>query len=92
MMTLVNGGRRVPTYMHPDMIASRAVKAKDGRLLPMEDFPSEQVLAANGADLIIAHNEQSVLANTVFISGEIPRVTSFEKGMPGQHRLDAAGE
>ena len=58
----------------------------------MEDIPSEHVLAANGADLIIARNEQSVLSNSVFISGEIPRVTSFEKGMPGQHRLDAAGE
>lgn len=92
MMTLANGGRRVPTYMHPDMFASRAVKANDGRLMPMEDIPSEHVLAANGADLIIARNEQSVLSNTVFISGEIPRVTSFEKGMPGQHRLDAGGE
>src|SRR5215813_12045121 len=91
MMTPANGGRRVPTYMHPDMFASRAVKAKDGRLLPMEDIAVEQVLAANGADLIIARNEQSVLSNTVFISGEIPRVTSFEKGMPGQHRRDAAG-
>ena len=49
-------------------------------------------LASNGADLIIARNEQSVLSNTVPISGEIARVTSFEKGMPGQHRLDAAGE
>ena len=75
MMTLANGGRRVPTYMHPDMFASRTVKAKDGRLMPMEDIPSEHVLAANGADLIIARNEQSVLSNTVFISGEIPRVT-----------------
>ena len=74
------------------MFASRAVKANDGRLMPMEDIPSEHVLAANGADLIIARNEQSVLSNTVFISGEIPRVTSFEKGMPGQKRLDAAGE
>jgi 7,8-dihydropterin-6-yl-methyl-4-(beta-D-ribofuranosyl)aminobenzene 5'-phosphate synthase len=74
------------------MFASRAVKANDGRLMPMEDIPSEHVLAANGADLIIARNEQSVLSNTVFISGEISRVTSFEKGMPGQHRLDAAGE
>ena len=83
MMTLANGGRRVPTCMHPDMFASRAVKAKDGRLLPMEDIPSAHVLAANGADLIIARNEQAVLSNTVFISGEIPRVTSFEKGMPG---------
>src|SRR5215510_9563796 len=91
MMTLANGGRRVPTYLHPDMFASRAVKAKDGRLLPMEDIPSEQVLAANGADLLITRTEQSVLSNTVFISGEIPRVTSFETGMPGQHRLDATG-
>jgi 7,8-dihydropterin-6-yl-methyl-4-(beta-D-ribofuranosyl)aminobenzene 5'-phosphate synthase len=74
------------------MFASRAVKANDGRLMPMEDIPSEHVLAANGADLIIARNEQSVLSNTVFISGEISRVTSFEKRMPGQHRLDAAGE
>jgi metal-dependent hydrolase (beta-lactamase superfamily II) len=38
MMTLANGGRRVPTYMHPDMFASRAVKANDGRLMPMEDM------------------------------------------------------
>src|SRR3974377_2150423 len=91
MMTLANGGRRVRTYMHPDMFASRAVKANDGRLMPMEDIPSEHVLAANGADLIIARNEQTVLSNTVFISGEIPRGTSFEKGMPGHHRLHAPG-
>jgi 7,8-dihydropterin-6-yl-methyl-4-(beta-D-ribofuranosyl)aminobenzene 5'-phosphate synthase len=92
MMTLANGGRRVPTYMHPDMFASRAMKAKDGRLMPMEDVPSQNVLAANGADLIITRDERSILSTTVYISGEIPRVTSFEKGMPGQHRLDAAGE
>jgi 7,8-dihydropterin-6-yl-methyl-4-(beta-D-ribofuranosyl)aminobenzene 5'-phosphate synthase len=91
MMTLANAGRRVPTYMHPDMFASRAVKTHNGHFMPMEDIPSEHVLAANGADLIIARHEQSVLSNTVFISGEIPRVTSFEQGMPGQHRLDAAG-
>ena len=78
--------------MHPDMFASRAVKTNDGRLMLMEDIPSEHVLAANGADLVITRNEQSVLSNAVFISGEIPRVTSFEKGMPGQHRLNAAGE
>ena len=59
MMTLANGGRRVPTYMHPDMFASRAVKANDGRLMPMEDIPSQHVLAANGADLIITRDEQS---------------------------------
>ena len=90
MMTLANGGRRVPTYMHPDKFASRAVKANDGRLMPMEDIPSEHILAANRADLISARNQQSVLSNSVFISGEIPRLTSFKKGVPGQHRRHPA--
>jgi 7,8-dihydropterin-6-yl-methyl-4-(beta-D-ribofuranosyl)aminobenzene 5'-phosphate synthase len=92
MMAHANGGRRVPTYLHPDMFASRAVKAKDGRLMPMEDIPSAHILTANGADLIVTRDEQLVLSDTFFISGEIPRVTSFERGMPGQHRLDAAGQ
>jgi 7,8-dihydropterin-6-yl-methyl-4-(beta-D-ribofuranosyl)aminobenzene 5'-phosphate synthase len=92
MMTLANGGRRVPTYMHPDMFAPRAVKNQNGRLMPMEDIPSERILVANGADLVITRDEQSVLSDTVYISGEIPRVTAFERGMPGQHRLAENGE
>jgi hypothetical protein len=35
----------------------------------MEDIPSQHVLAANGAELIIICDEQSVLSKTVFISG-----------------------
>jgi 7,8-dihydropterin-6-yl-methyl-4-(beta-D-ribofuranosyl)aminobenzene 5'-phosphate synthase len=91
MMTLANGGRPVPTYMHPGMFASRAMKGPGGRMLPMEDIPTEKVLAANGAALIVTRDAQSVLSGTFYISGEIPRVTSFERGMPGQHRLDASG-
>ena len=91
MMTLANGGRPVPTYMHPGMFASRALKGPDGRMLPMEDVPTEKVLAASGAELIVTRDAQSVLSGTFYISGEIPRVTSFERGMPGQHRLDASG-
>src|SRR5262249_10171761 len=91
MMTLANGGRPVPTYMHPGMFASRAMKGPGGHMLPMEDVPTEKVLAANGAELIVTRDAQSVLSGTFYISGEIPRVTSFERGMPGQHRLDASG-
>jgi 7,8-dihydropterin-6-yl-methyl-4-(beta-D-ribofuranosyl)aminobenzene 5'-phosphate synthase len=34
-----------------------------------------------------------VAADTVYVSGEIPRVTRFERGLPGQHRrtLDGMG-
>ncbi|MCP3727460.1 MBL fold metallo-hydrolase [Paraburkholderia sp. CNPSo 3272] len=92
MITLANGGRPVPTYMHPEMFLSRAVKTPQGRMMPMEDIPSQEVLAGNGADLIVTKVEQSVLSKSFYVSGEIPRLTSFERGMPGQHRLGPDGE
>jgi 7,8-dihydropterin-6-yl-methyl-4-(beta-D-ribofuranosyl)aminobenzene 5'-phosphate synthase len=92
MITLANGGRPVPTYMHPEMFVSRAVINPQGRMLPVEDIPSQQVLAGNGAQLIVTRDEQSVLSKSFYVSGEIPRVTSFERGMPGQHRLGATGK
>jgi 7,8-dihydropterin-6-yl-methyl-4-(beta-D-ribofuranosyl)aminobenzene 5'-phosphate synthase len=92
MITLANGGNPIPTYMHPDMFASRAVKNPQGRMMPMEDIPTQQVLAANGAELIVTRDEQSALSNSFYVSGEIPRVTRFERGMPGHHRLGLDGE
>jgi 7,8-dihydropterin-6-yl-methyl-4-(beta-D-ribofuranosyl)aminobenzene 5'-phosphate synthase len=91
MITLANGGRPVPTYMHPEMFASRATKNPEGRMLSMEDIPSQQLLAGNGSQLIITRDEQSALSKSFYLSGEIPRVTRFERGMPGQHRLNADG-
>jgi 7,8-dihydropterin-6-yl-methyl-4-(beta-D-ribofuranosyl)aminobenzene 5'-phosphate synthase len=92
MITLANGGKPVPTYMHPEMFASRAVKNPQGRMMPMEDIPSQHVLAGNGAELIVTRDEQSVLSKSFYVSGEIPRVTRFEQGMPGQHRLGPDGK
>lgn len=92
MITLANGGKPVPTYMHPDMFASRAVKNPQGQMMPMEDIPSEKVLAGNGAELIMTRVEQAALSKSFYVSGEIPRVTHFERGMPGQHRLGPDGK
>ena len=92
MMTLANGGKPVPTYMHPGMFAPRAIRWPDGRFMQMEDIPGERVLAGNGAQLIITRDEQSALAGSFYISGEIPRVTQFERGLPGQHQLNQDGE
>src|SRR6516165_10716294 len=75
MITLANGGKSVPTYMHPGMFGSRAIMTPDGRLMPMEDIPGERVLAGNGAELIITKEEQSVLSGSFYVSSEISRVT-----------------
>jgi 7,8-dihydropterin-6-yl-methyl-4-(beta-D-ribofuranosyl)aminobenzene 5'-phosphate synthase len=92
MITSANGGKSVPTYMHPGMFESRAIMTPDGRLMPMEDIPGEKVLAGNGAQLIITKDEQSVLSGSFYVSGEISRVTHFERGLIGQRRLNEDGE
>jgi 7,8-dihydropterin-6-yl-methyl-4-(beta-D-ribofuranosyl)aminobenzene 5'-phosphate synthase len=81
-----NGGRDVPTYMHPDMYRTRATKAADGSFRMFEDVPSAAQLTQHGAEVIHSTRPQLVLDDHFYLSGEIPRVTSFEVGLPGQHR------
>jgi 7,8-dihydropterin-6-yl-methyl-4-(beta-D-ribofuranosyl)aminobenzene 5'-phosphate synthase len=91
MISQQNRGKSVPVYMHPEMFALRATKAKDGRFHEMEPVPSVDVLKGNGGEVVVTREEQSVLGGAFTVSGEIPRVTPFERGMPGQHRQLADG-
>ena len=88
-----NGGREVPYYVHPDMFRTRATRfGKDG-LRQMEDVPSVEALTAHGARVIHTTEAQVLLDGLAWLSGEIPRVSSFERGFKGQHRrtLDGKG-
>lgn len=88
-----NGGRDVPTYMHPGMYRTRAMKGADGQFRLFEDVPAAQQLEQHGARVVHATEAQTVIEDCFYISGEIPRVTPFETGLPGQHRrtLDGSG-
>jgi 7,8-dihydropterin-6-yl-methyl-4-(beta-D-ribofuranosyl)aminobenzene 5'-phosphate synthase len=86
-----NGGQAIPCYMHPDMFRSRALKLPDGSFRPMEDVPSIADLEAHGGSVACSRDEQLVAGASVFVSGEIPRRSGFEIGLPGQHRRTADG-
>lgn len=86
-----NGGRDIPYYAHPDMFRTRALKQPNGSMLVMEDVPSIAALTAHGAQVVNTREAQLVLEGMAYVSGEIPRVTSFERGFPGQHRRTADG-
>jgi 7,8-dihydropterin-6-yl-methyl-4-(beta-D-ribofuranosyl)aminobenzene 5'-phosphate synthase len=86
MIQLRNGGRAVPTYMHPEMYYTRAMKAPDGSMRPFADVPTRAMLEAEGARVIHTKAPQVILDGLVYVSGEIPRVTAFEPGMPDQYR------
>lgn len=84
-------GRALPTYMHPGMYRSRALRGADGTMRPFEDIPTANVLEAHGAEVSHATDPRLVLDDLFFLSGEIPRLTPFEKGMPGQYRRTEDG-
>lgn len=88
-----NGGGEVDYYAHPDMFRTRAMKLPDGSMRLMEDVPSADTLTAYGARVITTREPQLPLDGMFYVSGEIPRVTAFERGLPGQYRktLDGNG-
>ena len=88
-----NGGAEVPYYAHPDMFRTRATKFGADKMRPMEDVPNVDALTAHGARVITTREPQLALDGWVYVSGEIPRVTAFERGLKGQHRrtLDGTG-
>jgi 7,8-dihydropterin-6-yl-methyl-4-(beta-D-ribofuranosyl)aminobenzene 5'-phosphate synthase len=91
MITQENGGRNIPVYMHPQMFGLRGMKMKDGTFFIQEKVPGVDVLRGNGGEVVITRDEQSALGDAFHISGEIPRVTPFERGLPGQHRQKEDG-
>jgi 7,8-dihydropterin-6-yl-methyl-4-(beta-D-ribofuranosyl)aminobenzene 5'-phosphate synthase len=87
-----NGGHEIPYYAHPDMFRTRALKMPSGTMVPMQDVPTVDELAAHGARVVDTTEEQTILDNLVYVSGEIPRVTPFEEGFPEQHRRALDGQ
>jgi 7,8-dihydropterin-6-yl-methyl-4-(beta-D-ribofuranosyl)aminobenzene 5'-phosphate synthase len=87
-----NGGRDIPCYAHPDMFRTRAMKRPDGTFQVMEDVPSVAALSAHGARVVNTTEAETLFGGIAYVSGEIPRVTLFERGLPGQHRKTADGK
>ena len=77
-----NGGRSTPYYAHPGMFRSRARRRPDGEFLPMKDVPGIEALTAHGADVNCTREPRIFLDGMFYLSGEIPRVTSFEPACP----------
>jgi 7,8-dihydropterin-6-yl-methyl-4-(beta-D-ribofuranosyl)aminobenzene 5'-phosphate synthase len=86
-----NGGRDVPFYVHPGMFHTRGVRQPGGAIRQMEDVPSLTDLKDFGAEVIVTTEPQSFLDDLFYVSGEIPRVTGYERGYPGQMRRTANG-
>jgi 7,8-dihydropterin-6-yl-methyl-4-(beta-D-ribofuranosyl)aminobenzene 5'-phosphate synthase len=85
-----NGAREVPFYAHPGMFVTRGVRQPNGTVRRMDDVPSIADLTDFGAQMVVTQ-PQTFLDGLSYVSGEIPRLTSFERGYPGQMRRTADG-
>jgi 7,8-dihydropterin-6-yl-methyl-4-(beta-D-ribofuranosyl)aminobenzene 5'-phosphate synthase len=77
---IVAQGGRVAVHVNPGMFNQRGVKLRSGRIIPVATVPSPTELEGLGATVVNNPEEQLLLDGHFYYSGEIPRVSSFEKG------------
>jgi 7,8-dihydropterin-6-yl-methyl-4-(beta-D-ribofuranosyl)aminobenzene 5'-phosphate synthase len=76
-------GRSIPLILHPDAFLSpRYFGLEDGRKLLFPQTLSRQDMESSGIEVIERRNPSLVAGGTIAVSGEIERVTDFEKGLP----------
>lgn len=76
-----NGGKPIECHVNQGMFTTRAVKTPDGRYLPFKDIPSVEALKKAGAAVVNSPAPRLLLEDLFYLSGEIPRVTAYERGM-----------
>jgi len=84
-------GSPVKVHVHPGMFRQRALTLASGAILPIKAIPDPQLLGTLGASVLSSDKPQLVLDDFFWISGEIPRVTAYEKGFPGHLRRSSDG-
>lgn len=77
------GEGRVKCFVHPGMFAQRASQRPNGELYVHEPVPSPERLMKAGADVVNTREPQVIGDGAFFLSGEIPRLSKYEAGLPG---------
>jgi 7,8-dihydropterin-6-yl-methyl-4-(beta-D-ribofuranosyl)aminobenzene 5'-phosphate synthase len=86
-----NRGRSVPVYVHPEMFRQRAMTLASGAVLPIKAIPNPKELTELGATIVSSTAPHLVFDDFFWISGEVPRITPYEKGFPGHLRRSEDG-
>ncbi len=85
-----NGGREVPFHLHPGMFRRRGIEHGD-HVLPFKRLLDPGELAARGARPVVSDRAE-IAADLFYVSGEIPRLTPYERGLPGHVAENGNGE
>ena len=81
---------QVPCHVNPGMFLERGARLTTGQIAPFQRVPTPEELAAHGAHVVNSAAPRLLLDDCFYLSGEIPRVSSFEKGRPDHLRRQSA--
>jgi 7,8-dihydropterin-6-yl-methyl-4-(beta-D-ribofuranosyl)aminobenzene 5'-phosphate synthase len=73
-------GGRPEVHVNPGMFNERAIRLADGTVVPAAPVPLPAEMARLGAEVINDPSPRLILDGQFYLSGEIPRVSAFEKG------------
>jgi 7,8-dihydropterin-6-yl-methyl-4-(beta-D-ribofuranosyl)aminobenzene 5'-phosphate synthase len=77
---IVEQGGRVTVHVNPGMFNERAIRLGGGEIVRVANVPRPSELSGHGATVLNDPAERLLLDGHFYYSGEIPRVTAFEKG------------
>ncbi|HEY6247480.1 MAG TPA: MBL fold metallo-hydrolase [Pyrinomonadaceae bacterium] len=86
------GRKAVECYVHPGMFAERALQKPDGEVIRFELVPTVGELTQAGAKIVNTDEPQFIGNGAFYLSGEIPRHTAYETGLPGHVRRASDGQ
>ncbi len=86
------GLNRTRCFVHPGMFAQRATRRPTGELFVQERVPNPEELTEAGASVVSTREPQLAGGGAFYVSGEIPRLTKYEVGLPGHLRQSADGQ
>lgn len=81
MIDLTGPGKKL--ILHPDAFLSRSIQFPQDQPLLFPEFPSREILKDWGADVVENKEPLLLCEDSILVTGEVFRTTSFEKGMPG---------
>jgi 7,8-dihydropterin-6-yl-methyl-4-(beta-D-ribofuranosyl)aminobenzene 5'-phosphate synthase len=73
-------GGRAEVHVNPGMFNERAIRLRDSRIVPAARVPAPATMAAQGAAIVNSPAGRLLLDRHFYLSGEIPRITPFERG------------
>ncbi|MGH7047387.1 MAG: MBL fold metallo-hydrolase [Stellaceae bacterium] len=80
LQAIRTAGGRAAVHVNPGMFDERAIRLGDGTILPAAKVPAPAELETLGAAVVNDPAPRLLLDDHFYLSGEIPRLSVFEKG------------